>query len=114
MLALIIRGTAGRSRLVQTGNRATNPPARPCLHSINDKAAFDRSINKLANGKTPGLIPFKRNLKMLPDDLKECIRQLFIIMWATGTTPCLEESQTILLYKDKGDITDITKYQWDC
>jgi hypothetical protein len=53
MLALIIRGTAGRSRLVQTGNRATNPPARPCLHSINDKAAFDRSINKLANGKTP-------------------------------------------------------------
>jgi hypothetical protein len=51
---------------------------------------------------------------MLPDDLKECIRQLFIIMWATGTTPCLEESQTILLYKDKGDITDITKYQWDC
>jgi hypothetical protein len=47
---------------------------------------------------------------MLPDDLKECIRQLFIIMWATGTT-CLEESQTILLYKDKGDITDITKYR---
>jgi hypothetical protein len=44
---------------------------------------------------------------MLPDDLKECIRQLFIIMWATGTTYCLEESQTILLYKDKGDITDI-------
>jgi hypothetical protein len=48
---------------------------------------------------------------MLPDDLKECIRQLFIIMWATGTTYCLEESQTILLYKDKGDITDITKYR---
>jgi hypothetical protein len=24
---------------------------------------------------------------------------------------CLEESQTILLYKDKGDITDITKYR---
>jgi hypothetical protein len=43
---------------------------------------------------------------MLPDDLEG---QLFIIMWATGTT--LEESQTILLYKDKGDITDITKYR---
>jgi hypothetical protein len=45
-------GTAGRSRLVQTGNRATNLATRPWLHnSINDKAAFDRSINKLAWGK---------------------------------------------------------------
>jgi hypothetical protein len=110
MLALIIVGTAGR-RLVQTGNRATNLATRPWLHnSINDKAAFDRSINKLANGKTgPDTVQTKS--KMLPDDLKECIRQLFIIMWATGTTYCLEESQTILLYKDKGDITDITKYR---
>jgi hypothetical protein len=50
MLALIIRN--GRSRLVQTGNGATNLATRPWLHnSINDKAAFDRSINKLANGK---------------------------------------------------------------
>jgi hypothetical protein len=53
MLALIIRGTAGRSRLVQTGN-GSDYATRPWLHnSINDKAAFDRSINKLANGKTP-------------------------------------------------------------
>ena len=49
---------------------------------------------------------------MLPDDLKECIRQLFVIMWATGTTPTTwKESQTILLYKDKGEVTDITKYR---
>jgi exonuclease III/ribonuclease HI len=97
---------------LETG--ATNLATRPWLHnSINDKAAFDRSINKLANGKTPGpdTVP-NEILKMLPDDLKECIRQLFIIMWATGTTPTAwKESQTILLYKDKGDITDITKYR---
>jgi hypothetical protein len=47
---------------------------------------------------------------MLPDDLKECIRQLFIIMWAQATL-LPEREPDHPLVQDKGDITDITKYR---
>jgi hypothetical protein len=65
MLALIILWGPGAvdSFKLETG-RPTSPP-RP-YNSINDKAAFDRSINKLANGKTPGLIPFQTKSKNAP------------------------------------------------
>jgi hypothetical protein len=53
MLALIILWN-GRAQSTRSNWKRGDQPRHPCpYNSINDKAAFDRSINKLANGKTP-------------------------------------------------------------
>jgi hypothetical protein len=55
MLALIIRGN-GRAQSTRS-NWKRDLTLATALHSINDKAAFDR-INKLANGKPwPDTVP---------------------------------------------------------
>ncbi|KAJ9515017.1 hypothetical protein QJQ45_017054 [Haematococcus lacustris] len=84
------------------------------LHTaIMDKAGFEECISRLAGGKAPGPDGVENEIiKMLPWEMRETIHQLFIIMWATGCTPTTwKTSDTCLLYKDKGQETDLNSYR---
>ncbi|KAJ9521460.1 hypothetical protein QJQ45_008872 [Haematococcus lacustris] len=84
------------------------------LHTaIMDKAGFQECISRLAGGKAPGPDGVENEIiKMLPWEMRETIHQLFIIMWATGCTPTTwKTSDTCLLYKDKGQETDLNSYR---
>ncbi|KAJ9531789.1 hypothetical protein QJQ45_021938 [Haematococcus lacustris] len=84
------------------------------LHTaIMDKAGFQECISRLAGGKAPGPDGVENEIiKMLPWEMRETIHQLFIIMWATGGTPTTwKTSDTCLLYKDKGQETDLNSYR---
>ncbi|KAJ9521115.1 hypothetical protein QJQ45_022874 [Haematococcus lacustris] len=84
------------------------------LHTaIMDKAGFQECLSRLAGGKAPGPDGVENEIiKMLPWEMRETIHQLFIIMWATGCTPTTwKTSDTCLLYKDKGEETDLNSYR---
>jgi exonuclease III len=98
----------------QLKTHASDLAKRPWLHSsMADTAAFDRCINTLANGKAAGPDGIVNDLlKAAPPILKEAIHYLFQIMWATGVTPdSWKTSDTCLLFKNKGQATDIAKYR---
>ncbi|KAJ9528538.1 hypothetical protein QJQ45_020485, partial [Haematococcus lacustris] len=81
--------------------------------AIMDKAGFQECISRLAGGKAPGPDGIENEIiKMLPWEMRDTIHQLFIIMWATGCTPTTwKTSDTCLLYKDKGQETDLNAYR---
>ncbi|KAJ9524897.1 hypothetical protein QJQ45_002964 [Haematococcus lacustris] len=84
------------------------------LHTaIMDKAGFQECLSRLAGGKAPGPDGVENEIiKMLPWEMRETIHQLFIIMWATGCTPTAWKTSDIcLLYKDKGQETDLNAYR---
>ncbi|KAJ9519805.1 hypothetical protein QJQ45_013498 [Haematococcus lacustris] len=84
------------------------------LHTaIMDKAGFQECLSRLAGGKAPGPDGVENEIiKMLPWEMRETIHKLFIIMWATGCTPTTwKTSDTCLLYKDKGEETDLNSYR---
>ncbi|KAJ9506866.1 hypothetical protein QJQ45_028864, partial [Haematococcus lacustris] len=84
------------------------------LHTaIMDKAGFQECLSRLAGGKAPGPDGIENEIiKMLPWEMRDTIHQLFIIMWATGCTPTAwKTSDTCLLYKDKGQETDLNAYR---
>ena len=71
------------------------------LPHVADETIFLERLHCLPNNKAPGPdgIP-NELLKHLPNDLKECIHKLFIIMYATGVTPTTwKQSTTVLLAK---------------
>ncbi|KAJ9524404.1 hypothetical protein QJQ45_008605 [Haematococcus lacustris] len=81
--------------------------------AIMDKASFQECLSRLAGGKAPGPDGIENEIiKMLPWEMRDTIHQLFIIMWATGCTPTAwKTSDTCLLYKDKGQETDLNAYR---
>ncbi|KAJ9527712.1 hypothetical protein QJQ45_000306 [Haematococcus lacustris] len=81
--------------------------------AIMDKASFQECLSRLAGGKAPGPDGIENEIiKMLPWEMRDTIHQLFIIMWATGCTPTTwKTSDTCLLYKDKGQETDLNAYR---
>ncbi|KAJ9532315.1 hypothetical protein QJQ45_010378 [Haematococcus lacustris] len=81
--------------------------------AIMDKAGFQECISRLSGGKAPGPDGIENEIiKMLPWEMRDTIHQLFIIMWATGCTPTTwKTSDTCLLYKDKGQETDLNAYR---
>ncbi|KAJ9516740.1 hypothetical protein QJQ45_027152, partial [Haematococcus lacustris] len=81
--------------------------------AIMDKASFQECLSRLAGGKAPGPDGIENEIiKMLPWEMRDTIHQLFIIMWATGCTPTSwKTSDTCLLYKDKGQETDLNAYR---
>ncbi|KAJ9517217.1 hypothetical protein QJQ45_009174 [Haematococcus lacustris] len=84
------------------------------LHTaIMDKAGFQECLSRLAGGKAPGPDGIENEIiKMLPWEMRDTIHQLFIVMWATGCTPTTwKTSDTCLLYKDKGQETDLKAYR---
>ncbi|KAJ9519158.1 hypothetical protein QJQ45_007709 [Haematococcus lacustris] len=84
------------------------------LHTaIMDKAGFQECISRLSGGKAPGPDGIENEIiKMLPWEMRDTIHHLFIIMWATGCTPTSwKTSDTCLLYKDKGQETDLNAYR---
>ncbi|KAJ9534987.1 hypothetical protein QJQ45_029665, partial [Haematococcus lacustris] len=84
------------------------------LHTaIMDKAGFQECLSRLAGGKAPGPDGVENEIiKMLPWEMRDTIHQLFVIMWATGCTPTTwKTSDTCLLYKDKGQETDLNSYR---
>ncbi|KAJ9518715.1 hypothetical protein QJQ45_018704 [Haematococcus lacustris] len=84
------------------------------LHTaIMDKASFQECLSRLAGGKAPGPDGVENEIiKMLPWEMRDTIHQLFVIMWATGCTPTTwKTSDTCLLYKDKGQETDLNSYR---
>ncbi|KAJ9514278.1 hypothetical protein QJQ45_012213 [Haematococcus lacustris] len=84
------------------------------LHTaIMDKASFQECLSRLSGGKAPGPDGIENEIiKMLPWEMRDTIHQLFIIMWATGCTPTTWKiSDTCLLYKDKGQETDLNSYR---
>ncbi|KAJ9517856.1 hypothetical protein QJQ45_004218 [Haematococcus lacustris] len=84
------------------------------LHTaIMDKAGFQECLSRLAGGKAPGPDGVENEIiKMLPWEMRETIHKLFIIMWATGCTPTTwKTNDTCLLYKDKGEETDLNSYR---
>ena len=68
---------------------ATPLQSRPWLHNIiSDENVFYECLNSLGNGKTPGPDGLENELlKMMPNNFKECMHKLMIIMWASRTTP---------------------------
>ncbi|KAJ9519674.1 hypothetical protein QJQ45_013303, partial [Haematococcus lacustris] len=84
------------------------------LHTaIMDRAGFQECISRLSGGKAPGPDGIENEIiKMLPWEMRDTIHHLFIIMWATGCTPTSwKTSDTCLLYKDKGQETDLNAYR---
>ncbi|KAJ9506886.1 hypothetical protein QJQ45_020252, partial [Haematococcus lacustris] len=84
------------------------------LHTaIMDKAGFQECLSRLSGGKAPGPDGIENEIiKMLPWEMRDTIHQLFIVMWATGCTPTTwKTSDTCLLYKDKGQETDLNSYR---
>ncbi|KAJ9517045.1 hypothetical protein QJQ45_002549 [Haematococcus lacustris] len=81
--------------------------------AIMDKAGFQECISRLSGGKAPGPDGIENEIiKMLPWEMRDTIHHLFIIMWATGCTPTTwKTSDTCLLYKDKGQETDLNAYR---
>ncbi|KAJ9513715.1 hypothetical protein QJQ45_015469 [Haematococcus lacustris] len=81
--------------------------------TIMDKASFQECLSRLAGGKAPGPDGIENEIiKMLPWEMRDTIHRLFIIMWATGCTPTTwKTSDTCLLYKDKGQETDLNAYR---
>ena len=88
--------------------------ARQPLHAtIMDFNVFQDKLSHLSNNKAPGPDGIENEiLKMLPYELRDMLHQLFVIMWATRVTPTAwKESETILLYKQKGEATDLKMYR---
>lgn len=82
------------------------------LDRIMDRSLLDERICKLGRSKSAGPdgIP-NELLQILPEDMKQAIHDLFVLMWITGKTPdTWKQSDTILLYK-KGDCLDAGNYR---
>ena len=80
---------------------------------IQDKVAFKECIQTLSRGKTPGPDGIANELiQALPPVAKQAVHNMIQIMWATGCTPGKwKESDTILLYKNKGTPLDLKYYR---
>lgn len=92
---------------------ASSLPTRRWLHEgICDAGTFHECCRSLASKKAPGPDNIVNELlQILPHSVKEIIHMLFIVFWATGTTP--EEwkhSTTCLIYK-KNAPTDPANYR---
>jgi hypothetical protein len=65
-------------------------------------------VQTLSSRKPPG--PDKvinEVIKALPHSVLDVIHDLFTVMWATGVTSSgWKESNTVLLYKDKGELDE--------
>jgi ribonuclease HI len=92
---------------------ATQGPRAFLQHSVQDKIMFMACIDTLSNGKAPGPDGVVNEvLKHLPIKVKEIIHDLFTLMWATGITPNdWKESNTVLLYKNKGSPLELKYYR---
>lgn len=77
---------------------------REWLHSsILDSCSLQECIQPLTNNKTPGPDGIANELlKHLPQEYKESIHKLFIIMCATGRTPkTWKKRDTVLTFKER-------------
>jgi hypothetical protein len=84
------------------------------LHSsILYSCKFQECPKFLTNNKAPGPDGIVNELlKALPLEYQQTIHKLLIIMWATGRTPKdWKASETILIYKEKGPVTDVASYR---
>ena len=82
------------------------------LDHMRDPSLFHQQMSKLPNRKSPGPdgIP-NELLKHLPEDAKQAIHKMFILMWMTGSTPTSwKECRTVLIHK-KGDEHDLGKWR---
>jgi ribonuclease HI len=78
-----------------------------------DHTTFQECINHLSNGKAPGPdgVP-NEILKALPPQAKKALHNFIQIMWATHLTPSTwKHSNTVLLYKNKGNPLELKYYR---
>jgi len=80
---------------------------------ITDADTFESCICTLSNNKTPGPDGVANEiLKALPSPGKQALHNMIKLMWHTGRTPATwKHSNTVLLYKNKGSITDLQQYR---
>ena len=83
---------------------------------MSDRARFDQHVKHLANGKAPGPDEVPNEvLKYLPEDMLYCLHAMIQLIFKTSSTPtCMKSSNTVLLYKDKGDPTELKNYRPIC
>ena len=83
---------------------------------MSDRASFDQHVKHLANGKAPGPDEVPNEvLKYLPEDMLYCLYAMIQLIFETSSTPtCMKSSTTVLLYKDKGDPTELMNYRAIC
>jgi len=80
---------------------------------IADVDSYTACVNTLSNNKCPGPDGVANEiLKLLPPSGKEAVHSMMKLMWKTGQTPTSwKHSTTILLYKNKGSITNLKYYR---
>lgn len=73
---------------------------------------FSAQVKRLSNNKQPGQDGVQNELLThLPDEVHRAIHRLFILMWATGTTPrSWKQSSTILLHRKGGEL-ELSNYR---
>jgi len=78
-----------------------------------DEDTFESCICTLSNNKTPGPDGVANEiLKALPATGKQALHNMIKLMWHTGCTPASwKHSNTVLLYKNKGSITQLQQYR---
>jgi hypothetical protein len=94
-------------------------PAMPDVTShglediINDEITFSTCLASLSNNKAPGPDGVTNEiLKALSTVGKQAIHNMFKLMWQARRTPAQwKQSNTILLYKNKGTITNLKYYR---
>jgi ribonuclease HI len=95
----------------------TKAQATPEGHNLADimadEATFHKCMHTLANNKAPGPDGVANELlKALPTAGKQALHCMFQLMWETGRTPATwKHSNTVLLYKNKGSITDLKYFR---
>lgn len=79
---------------------------------IKNPVLFQRCLRKTKLGKVPGPDGVCNEiLNYLPEQLRQAIHKMFILMWMTGHTPDKwKQSHTLLLYK-KGDPLLLSNYR---
>ena len=83
------------------------------LPLIADKVEFMDCIRTLPGNKAPGpdVIP-NELIQLMPADMHDSIHLAIQAFWITSLTPTSwKTSNTILLYKHKGDFTDLAQYR---
>jgi exonuclease III/ribonuclease HI len=92
---------------------ATGRQREPLHERMQDKVMFRECVRTLSSGKAAGPDEvINEIIKILPHSVLDAVHDLFTVMWATGVTPNgWKESNTVLLYKDKGDPDDLKNYR---
>jgi hypothetical protein len=85
----------------------------PLHERMQDRVMFRECVRTLSSGKAPGPDEVVNEvIKALPHSVLDVIHDLFTIMWATGVTPSgWKDSNTVLLYKDKGEPDELKNYR---